>query len=427
MMPSRFAMRALMAIALAAMGGVGRVHAQAPRAVTFDEAIARALEGNPTMAQAMTAITRAEEFVREARSGLMPTASLRVINVTIDNDRGFSGGVTQPQNQVFIAPSVTMPILSLWQRSVVQQNRDQVEVANRSVADTRQRVAVATAEAYLGVIAARRQLEVDLSALETARVHLDYAGRRLEGGVGSRLNQARAAQTVAIAEARVEAVRVLLRRAQEGLGVMLAEDGPVDAAGEPVFETPGPVDEAEWSAARPDLQLQAAVRRASERVIRDAFRFWTPEASVSFDPQFVGPSGLFQPSQTWRLTFSVAQPLFQGGRRRNLDSRLAEVDFLQSKLADTEIRIQARSEIRMAREALEGLERALASARRAAGYARDVLKITTTAFEVGATTNLEVTEAQTVVRDSETATALAEDAVRRARLDLLVALGRFPR
>ena len=35
--------------------------------------------------------------------------------------------------------------------------------------------------------------------------------------------------------------------------------------------------------------------------------------------------------------------------------------------------------------------------------------------------------AQRVARDTETAAALAEDAVRRAKLDLLVALGRFPK
>ena len=56
-----------------------------------------------------------------------------------------------------------------------------------------------------------------------------------------------------------------------------------------------------------------------------------------------------------------------------------------------------------------------------------MLRITTTAFEVGATTNIEVIDAQREARDAETAAALAEDAVRRARLDLLVALGRFPK
>jgi outer membrane protein TolC len=375
----------------------------------------------------MTAVARAEVFVQQARAGLMPVAALRVLNVTLDDARGFSGGVTQPQNQFIIAPTVSVPIVSLWQRTLLNQSRDQVDVANRSIDDTRQRVAVATADAYLAVIAARRQLEIDQTALDTARAHLDYAVQRLEAGVGSRLNQARAAQTMELAQARVEAVRVLLRRAQEGLGVMLAEDGPVDASGEPTFDTPGPVDEAEWAVARPDLQLQAALRRSSERVIRDAYRFWMPEATASFEPQVVGPSGLFQPSRTWRLTIAVTQPLFQGGQRKNLDTRLADVDFLNARLAEDEIRIQARSEIRMAREALAGAERALESSRRAATHARDVLTITTTAFEVGATTNLEVIEAQRAARDSDTAAALSEDIVRRAKLDLLVALGRFPK
>jgi hypothetical protein len=38
-----------------------------------------------------------------------------------------------------------------------------------------------------------------------------------------------------------------------------------------------------------------------------------------------------------------------------------------------------------------------------------------------------VIDAQRVARDQESLVALAEDAVRQARLDLLVALGRFPR
>jgi outer membrane protein TolC len=395
--------------------------------VTFEEAIARALERNPTVAIAATQIARADVLVQESRAALMPYAEMRMSNVTLDSSRGFNGETFQPRNQFFFTPSVSVPILALWRRSIVDQARDQIEVANKTVAEVRQQVAVATAEAYLQVIAARRQLEIDQSALETARAHLDYATRRLEGGIGSKLNQARAAQTVEITLARIEAVRILLRRAQEALGVMLAEDGPVDARGEPVFEQVTSVTEAEWAAARPDLQLQAAVRRSSERVIKDAFKDWTPTASLSFAPTLVGPAGVFQPARTWSLNFAVTQPLYKGGLRRNLDARLADVSLTESTLAETRIRIEARAEIRMAQEALAGAERAEANARRAAEYAREVLKITSTAFEVGATTNLEVIEAQQSARDSETAAALAEDATRRARLDLLVALGRFPK
>ena len=53
-----------------------------------------------------------------------------------------------------------------------------------------------------------------------------------------------------------------------------------------------------------------------------------------------------------------------------------------------------------------------------------MLKITIVAFDAGSTTNIEVIDAQRSARDLEAFVALAEDAVRQARLDLLVALGR---
>jgi outer membrane protein TolC len=83
--------------------------------------------------------------------------------------------------------------------------------------------------------------------------------------------------------------------------------------------------------------------------------------------------------------------------------------------------------VRIAQDAIELLERARTNARQSADQAGEVLKITTQAFEVGALTNLEVIDAQREARDAETASALAEDALIRAKFDLLVALGRFPR
>jgi outer membrane protein TolC len=91
------------------------------------------------------------------------------------------------------------------------------------------------------------------------------------------------------------------------------------------------------------------------------------------------------------------------------------------------LQLEARSEVRIARAAVTSRERALTSARRAADAANEVLKITIIAFDAGSTTNIEVIDAQRSARDQELLVALAEDAVRQARLDLLVALGRFPK
>ena len=71
--------------------------------------------------------------------------------------------------------------------------------------------------------------------------------------------------------------------------------------------------------------------------------------------------------------------------------------------------------------------RALSAARRAADQANEVVRISDVAFRAGATTNLEVIDAQRRARDAETAAAIAEDRARQARLDLLVAVGLFPR
>jgi outer membrane protein TolC len=101
------------------------------------------------------------------------------------------------------------------------------------------------------------------------------------------------------------------------------------------------------------------------------------------------------------------------------------VDAVRAERSDAERR--AESEIRTAREAVASSERALAHARRAAEQANQVVQITDVAFREGATTNIEVIDAQRQARDAETAAAIAEDAVRRARLELLTATGRFPR
>jgi outer membrane protein TolC len=82
--------------------------------------------------------------------------------------------------------------------------------------------------------------------------------------------------------------------------------------------------------------------------------------------------------------------------------------------------------VRLAQEVVRSSERALVSLRLSAQQAAEVLNITTVAFEAGATTNLEVIDAQRSARDADAAAELAADAVRRARLDLLTALGRFP-
>jgi outer membrane protein TolC len=176
---------------------------------------------------------------------------------------------------------------------------------------------------------------------------------------------------------------------------------------------------------RADVQLFAAQITAAERVHRDSWREWVPTATASFEPQLLTPAGLFQPSRTWRGFLAFSVPIFDGGvRRANKRERQVAVDTARIQLTDVELR--ARAELRNAQAAIESGERGLSQARLAAQHAEDVLRITDVAFRAGATTNIELIDAQQRARDADTAAAQAEDRVRQARLELLVALGRFP-
>lgn len=396
------------------------------RTVGFDEAVARAIAQNPTVARAATAIGRAESILSQARAVTRPTVSARVTSTVVDTPVAFDDAVIQPRHQLTLAAVVSVPILAPARWAATAQARDQVDVATESAAEVRRQIGVAAAEAYLIVLAAQRQVSVEERALETARAHLTYAERRLEAGAGSRLNMLRAAQEVSAGQARVEAVRLLLRNGQEALGVLLAEHGPVDVAGEPTLEIPPAVDESAWMAARTDIRTQGTIIRATERILRDSWKDVAPSATMSFDPQYLTPSGIFQPARSWRFTVSLIQPIFLGGLQGAV-TRQREIALEAERLALTTLELQARSEVRLAQETIASRERALASVRESADQAGEVLRITTVAFEVGATTNIEVIDAQRSSRDAETGVAVAQDQVDRARLDLLVSLGRFPR
>ena len=393
--------------------------------VTFDDAIRRALERNPTIVESAQAILRADALLQQARTVYQPTVSASVTTTVLDAQRGFDEFVTQPRTQSLMGASVAYPVLAAARWAQQAQAQDQIRVARLSVDETRRQVALATAQAYLAVIAQQRQVEVNERARENAIAHVDYARARLQGGLGSRLNELRASQELSTDEVFLESARLALRRAQEALGVLVVSDGPVDAAAEPGLEVVTRPDDESWLGARADVQLFSAQIDAANRVVRDSWRDWVPTATASFEPQLLAPAGLFAPSRSWRGFLQFSVPVFDGGSRR-IARREREIALDTARIQLTDVELRARSELRAAEAAVDSTERGLQHARLAAQHAAEVLKITDVAFRAGATTNIELIDAQRRTRDAETAAAQAEDRVRQARLDLLVALGRFP-
>ena len=196
------------------------------------------------------------------------------------------------------------------------QQADRVEIERLNTTDVRRQIAVSAATAYLALINQKRLVEVQMRSLETARAQLDYNQKRLEGGIGSRLNQLRAAQIASTEEGLVEIFRLNVERAQEALGVLINADGPRDAVGGTGVRSPVIGAPEEWLPARTDYRLFTAERALSERIVaRQLERLVADGDPCRSIRRYVTPAGLFQPSGTWRLTVNVAQPVYDGGLR----------------------------------------------------------------------------------------------------------------
>jgi outer membrane protein len=394
--------------------------------VTFKDAVERALARNPTIEQAAADILRADALVRQARAQALPNANFNITTTTVHPVIEFDGQSATPRNQLTATPQVSAMLYApvLWaQRAQAQDNK---VVAERERDEVRRQIGLASAQAYLAIIGQRRLAETALRARDTARSHYDLAFQQEEKGSGSKLNALRAQQELSTDEAALEDALYGVYQAQEALGVLLAAAGPVDAIEDPVLETPAEAAPSETLVGeRADIRAAVARELAAERVVRDSWKEYLPTVQGLFTPQFITPETLFQQSWGWRAQVLFDVPILDFGLRAG---RKAEREALLSrtKLEGVDLRRQAASEIRSFTEAVRSAERALVAARAGANQAQQVVEIVNVAFRAGATTNIEVIDAQRRARDADTSAAVTEDRLRRARLDLLVAMGRFP-
>lgn len=393
--------------------------------VTFEEAVRRAVEKHPTVGQALQTVQRAQALLDQARSVFRPTVNGAAGTTILDEARGFAGNITQPRTQSSFSGTLSYSLLAASRWAAAKQARDQVEIARLSAEESRRQVALIAAASYLAVIATEHQRDIAARNRDTAQALEDYARTRLEAGQGSRLNHVRSSQELAAARALFQTAELAVSRAQEALGVAIFADGPVAANGDPQVEPATPPKEGEaWLLERPDVRLFTAQVNAADRVVSDTWKSWLPTASFAFTPQYVTPAGFFEPARTWRALFQMQVPIYDGtlGATRRL--RVADREIARLRL--DAVKTEARSELRAAQDAVRRHQEIVAASRQAAESAQDALRITEVAYKAGATTNIEVVQAQQTARNAELQWALAEDGLRQARLDLLVALGQFP-
>ncbi len=391
--------------------------------VTLAEALARARARNSDALVAAAEVRRASALVAEVRAASLPTLAPNANYTRIDGARTFNGLVFQGADQFFGAGGLSVPLIvpqhwAEWAHAI-----DNRKIATLSRDDVERRVAIAVAHAYLTVIVQRRVIDADVVARDTAKAHAAFADKQYAGGAVSRLDAARAGQQWHTAEAQVSDALVGLMTAQEALGVLVAGDRPIDAAETPTFPLPASGEHPEQL--RADILAQVMRREAAHHLVRDSWTDWMPNLIGTFDAQLNDPATLFQPRFAWQAQLHLVLPLFEGGLRYGqLHERRALFD--QASIESDALIRQTRADIRRGVEAAWRARDRLRETELAATLAREALQIANLRYREGATTNIDVVDAERQARDTDLAAAAAEDNERQVRVDLLAATGQFP-
>jgi outer membrane protein TolC len=394
--------------------------------VDLRAAITRALQRSPSIALARAEIARAKGLLRQARAGMFPVLNANAAYTRLDEERRAGGQRIAARDQLGAELQLSVPLVVPRRWVEAGQASDQVELARRDAATDRVDLTLSVAQAYLTVMAQHRVIEVNERALANARAHYDYAHTRFTGGIGNQIDDVRAGQEVATSIAELERSQAGLVRAQEALGVLLGHDGAVDVVDQVELEDPGSLVQSLSDAGtrRPDIRASRARLQAAERVLDDSWADYMPFLQAEFRPFYSTPASPANPRTGWEAQLLLSVPLYDGGARYGAhDQREAELSQSRTQL-EAALR-QARSEVRVAFSTAERADASLRAAATAAELARQGLEMATLAYQAGATTNIEVLDAERSARDAETTAVVAEDAARQARLDLLVASGRW--
>jgi len=405
--------------------------------ITLAEALARAKAQNPTVTVARQEIERAEGLLREARAAELPSLVGTGLYTRLDHDRVLVNSMTGAETKVGAANqwnttlTLTVPVLVPTTWSGVSRAKDARNQAVAGVADISRELAATVARAYLGVVLAKRQVVVAENARDSARAHYDFAHTRLRGGVGNSLDDVRAEQELRTDEAQVANTETSLARARAALAAALSSDHLLDVVDEvelpPLPSANKAIEKATEEARRERADVKALeVRLTGAHHSRE--NLWT-----LYSPYLVANGQAFaqdlgsalQPMRGWQAQLLLTLPFYDGGIRTG-ERRVRDAQEVEARAQLEAALREVATEVRTAFEVVLQQDRSLTAAREGARLARRAAELADLAYRAGATTNLEVIDAERRARDAETQAALAEDASRQARLDLLLATGRFP-
>lgn len=438
----------LFASALAGCGGlVSAERPPEPPVLSLDEAVARALASNRTVASAALDVSRAEERLGAAKSDRWPTLSFSVLasrlltpidfefekgvfgdfpgtgpipaeDTKIGSPRGFTtlgiGQLQFPLSQQYeIGLNVRLNSVSL--DAVREQLREQ---KHATVNDVRR--------AYYGILSAESALAAAEESRQLAREVSRVVGERLRAQKALEVDEIEARARLARAEAGAFSARNAVVTQKEQLNRLLGRDLETDFRVVPISEEPAyPGDlEAARSRAR---ELQPRLREAQLRVAQAEFALRLARADLlpdlGFQANYVSPySSSFLPRNIFSIGFFLQWDAFDAGKRKHQAAEKEDA-LAQARLAVAETESAISVDVGTQFRRLEQSRRELAASELERAARRERLRISKDQFRAEMVTAEQLLRAQSDLADADRQYVQALSTFWSARADLERAVG----
>lgn len=324
----------------------------------------------------------------------------------------------------------------LGQRAArVDAAKQGMERAERAIARTRFEVESAAADAFLTALAAEEMEVSAKAAIERARTFKDVVKALVDAELRPGADLARAEAEFAMAQSQAVQVRQAIEQARASLAKFAGEEAMQVRLSSGGMQAPLAAPGAAGTPQEhPLVAEQKAAIAAADASVRAAELLWRPRFFLNSSlyargtgaqpdgTTLAGLNGLGPNIYNWGLGFTVSFPFLdrphaQAQQYVEIHRRALETERLkQINLDLRERRSKAESALKAARQIEAILPAQLTAAQAAEKQAK-------ARYQAGLATALEVADAQRLLAQAETDTALARLAVWRAQLAVEIARG----
>jgi outer membrane protein TolC len=406
-------------LALLCVPSVAR--ADDPKSMTLADAYTLALKTNERVAIARAGVTEAEIRARETWNQVTPTIDASA-QVMAQREITIGMQVFQPGRQLIAGARLQQPVLRkgfFASRDAAEQHR---AGATSALAREREQLARDVADVYLGVLRTRALRELARAAVDrTVALREHTAGRVKAGGA---LRTAELLAQLEVQRAQRQYLNTLrdVGVAQAAFTRVIGREPPLQLAALPIPAVPDRAKAGERSQKRADLQsLQRRVAETAARRESAVGQRWWPTFDVEASVQYYSPEVLNN-AVDWRVIGVLTIPILRGGSEyTNLALRANE-----ARIAALELEAQKRlvtDEVDVAGVELGTAEETAKLADTQLKTAREHYALVEKQFKLGAITFLEVTNAESVLAEAESANELARSERIRAGYQYLFAIG----